>query len=315
MGQLLWELLPWGYQVLLAIEGLRTGLLDVLFSLITDIGSEFGYLVIVCLVYWCVNKGVGQVASFAYLSAATLNLWLKDIWLIPRPDDPALEGVWQRAGIVGRLMPLRHETSPSFPSTHAQVAATAWGYLAARLGRTWFWAIAVTLIVLISFSRLYLGVHLPQDVLAGVAIGIVYLAAWLAAAPRVQVWLSRRALGWRWALAMLVPLVLWAAHPRKDTTAALGAMMGLGIGYLLEGQTTRFRVEGEWWRRILRAGLGLALVLAVYLALSTLSASLGRGLGWAFEMGLRGLRYGLVGLTAGWVAPWLFVRCQLASRE
>ncbi len=315
MGQFLWHILPWGYQVLLTIEGLRTGLLNVLFSLITDIGSEFAYLAILSVVYWCGNKGVGQVASFMYLSAAILNLWLKDIWRIPRPDDPALEGVWQRAGIAGRLMPLRHEASPSFPSTHAQVAATAWGYLAVRLRRTWFWAIAVTLIVLISFSRLYLGVHLPQDVLAGVAIGIVYLAAWLVAAPRVQAWLSRRALGWRWALAVLLPLVLWAAHPGKDMATALGAMMGLGIGYLLEGQTIRFQAEGGWWRRILRAGMGLALVLVVYLALSALFASLGRGLGWAFEMGLRGLRYGLVGLTVGWVAPWLFVRCRLASRE
>lgn len=315
MGRFLWDILPWGYQVLLVIEGWRTGLLDVLFPLVTDIGSGYGYLVILSVAFWCVNKGVGRGLSFAYLSAATLNFWLKDIWCIPRPDDPALESVWQSAGIARRLMPLRHEVTPSFPSNHAQSAMVAWGFLAARMGRAWFWAVALAIIALISFSRLYVGVHFPQDAIAGLAIGIAYLAIWLAAAPRAQAWLSGHAPGWRYALATLVPLTLWVAHPSEDTSMSLGAMMGLGIGYLLEGQTIRFRVDGEWWRRALRVVLGLALVLTNYLILGALFSVLDNGISPGIELGLRGLRFGLAGLTVGWVAPWLFTRCRLASRE
>jgi membrane-associated phospholipid phosphatase len=315
MGRFLWDILPWGYQVLLVIEGWRTGLLDILFPLATEIGSGYGYLVIISVVYWCVNKGIGQGLSFAYLSTATLNFWLKDIWRIPRPDDPALEHLWQSAGIARRLTPLRHEVTPSFPSNHAQTATVAWGYLATRIGRAWFWAVALVVIALIGFSRLYVGVHFPQDVIAGLIIGLAYLAVWLVAVARVQAWLSRRALGWRLALAALAPLTLWVAHPSEDTAMSLGAMMGLGIGYLLENQTIRFRVDGEWRQRVLRALLGLTMVVALYLIPGVLFSALGNGIGTGIELVLGGLRFGLAGLTVSWVAPWLFTRCRLASRE
>lgn len=315
MARLLWDILPWGYQVLLAIEGWRTGLLDILFPLITDLGSGYGYLAILSVVFWCVDKGVGRGLSYAYLSAATLNFWLKDTWRIPRPGDPALESLWQSAGIAGRLMPLRREGTPSFPSNHAQTVIVAWGYLAARMGSAWFWVVATVVIALISFSRLYVGVHFPQDVIAGLAIGAAYLAVWLAAGSHVQAWLTRRTLGWRYALAVLAPLILCIVHPSEDTSMSLGAMTGLGIGYLLEGQAIRFRVDGEWWRRALRAVVGLTLVFALYLIVSALFSILDDGVSTGIELGLRGLRYGLPGLAVGWLAPWLFTRCRLASRE
>jgi hypothetical protein len=91
--------------------------------------------------------------------------------------------------------------------------------------------------------------------------------------------------------------------------------MGLGLGYLLEGQTIRFRVDGEWWRRALRAVLGLALVLTLHLVLGALFSVLDNGISTGIELGLRALRFGLAGLTVGWMAPWLFTRCRLASRE
>jgi membrane-associated phospholipid phosphatase len=315
MGQFLWDILPWGYRVLLAIEASRTGLLDILFPLITEIGNGYAYLVILSIAFWCVNKGIGRALSFAYLSTATLNFWLKDTWRIPRPDDPALERLWQSAGIARRLIPLRHEITPSFPSNHAQTGVVAWGYLADRIGRTWFWAVAIIIVALISFSRLYVGVHFPQDVIAGLGIGIAYLGMWLVAAPRVQVWLSALALGWRYAVVVLVPLTLWVAHPSADTSMSLGAMVGLGIGYLLEGQTVRFQVEGEWWRRALRAVLGLAVVLTLYLIVGALFSALDNGISTGVALGLRGLRFALVGLSVSWVAPWLFIRCRVASRE
>jgi undecaprenyl-diphosphatase len=72
----------------------------------------------------------------------------------------------------------------SFPSGHAMAATLLYGFLAAfvvRKVQAWRWRVLVVLaagllIVLIGFSRLYLGVHYLSDVLAGMAAG----AAWLA---------------------------------------------------------------------------------------------------------------------------------------
>lgn len=89
----------------------------------------------------------------------------------------------------------------SFPSGHAMSAAVAYGtvaYLAARLQQrhlhrvvTLVWA--AVMIVLISVSRLYLGVHYPSDVLAGVIIGLAWAGFCMATLEAIQLYARRRA--------------------------------------------------------------------------------------------------------------------------
>jgi membrane-associated phospholipid phosphatase len=294
MGDFLWSIIPWGYLVLLDIEGMRNAFLDVLFPIITDLGSEMGYIVILSLIYWCVSKPVMQGLAYAYLFTMALNTWIKDLWRIPRPDDPALEPVLQRAGVTRRLQPLRHETSPSFLSGHSQGAVVSWGYMAYCFKKTWFWIAAVILIMLIAFSRMYVGVHFPQDVIGGLVVGAVYLLLWLWAEPQVRARFAGLGAGRRYALAMLAPL---------------------GIGFLLEGQTLRFTTAGRWWRRVLRGALGLAVVLVAYFGLSALFGLFDERMGATMAVVWRVIRYALVGFVGGWGAPWLFTLSGLAGRE
>lgn len=327
MDRLLWGLVPWGYQVLLSLEAMRSGLLNVLFFIITDLGSNIGYLVVLSLAYWCVDKRVGQGLAYSSLISATLNIWLKQFWRIPRPGDVALEDVLREAGIESRVTPLREATLSSFPSGHAQGAAVTWGYVAhhvrtprARAHRAgsgasskrWVWPVAVTLIALVAFSRLYLGVHFPQDVIAGLGLGAAYLVAWVWAEPRVAFWLAALDVKGRYALALLAPLVLLLVQPGEDSSAAMGALAGLGVGYILEGQTLRFATAGSWQQRALRGALGLVLTLSVYLALRALFGLV--PLKGDLALALRTFRYAVVGFAGAWGVPWVFVRAGLARR-
>lgn len=92
------------------------------------------------------------------------------------------------------FVPEVHAVSSSFPSGHAMSAAIVYGtvaYLAARLHkRRWAKAlimiVALVVIVLISISRLYLGVHYPSDVVAGVSIGLAWAAFCMATLEAIQ---------------------------------------------------------------------------------------------------------------------------------
>jgi undecaprenyl-diphosphatase len=84
--------------------------------------------------------------------------------------------------------------SSSFPSGHATSAVVVYGtvaYLAARLHKT-SWARLLTLlgaslyIAVICFSRLYLGVHYPSDVLAGAVIGVAWASLCMATLEAIQ---------------------------------------------------------------------------------------------------------------------------------
>jgi undecaprenyl-diphosphatase len=84
----------------------------------------------------------------------------------------------------------------SFPSGHAITACCFWGVLAAILAararsgwvKAVLWISAAALALMIGFSRIYLGVHYPTDVLAGYALAVVWIAAVRSA---YNVWLRR----------------------------------------------------------------------------------------------------------------------------
>jgi undecaprenyl-diphosphatase len=99
-----------------------------------------------------------------------LLLCLGISWII---NDMLLKPLIQRArpytvlADLQALLPLRHDFS--FPSGHTATSfATAFA-VTRTLGKRWSWVYAVT--GLISFSRIYLGMHYPSDVLGGAILG------------------------------------------------------------------------------------------------------------------------------------------------
>ncbi|WP_166382491.1 phosphatase PAP2 family protein [Catellatospora methionotrophica] len=89
--------------------------------------------------------------------------------------------------VVGEV--LTTATGYAFPSGHSAQAAAAYGVLALlislrvpRAAKPLVWLAATALVLLIGFSRLYLGVHWLTDVLAGYALGACWLAVVVAAA-------------------------------------------------------------------------------------------------------------------------------------
>lgn len=108
-----------------------------------------------------------------------LNLVLKLFFDRPRPQV----FVWGTTAV-----------SSSFPSGHAMSATIVYStvaYLAARLQKhawqRWLTlSLAAVVIILISLSRLYLGVHYPSDVLAGGAIGLAWAAFCMATLEAIQ---------------------------------------------------------------------------------------------------------------------------------
>lgn len=74
----------------------------------------------------------------------------------------------------------------SFPSGHATLAPVIWGFglvllaqlVSYRPAKIALWTIALVVPTLIAFSRLYLGVHYPTDVVAGLALGVGWAFVW-----------------------------------------------------------------------------------------------------------------------------------------
>jgi undecaprenyl-diphosphatase len=104
----------------------------------------------------------------AGLSVLVLNDGVKQLVGRERPDVP-----WRLIDLPG---------SPSFPSGHALGSMAIYTTLGWLVARRWGAAIGVVLAVVVGLTRLYVGVHYPSDVLAGLLAGgaVAVLAAQVA---------------------------------------------------------------------------------------------------------------------------------------
>ena len=289
----------WGIDLIHTIQLVHGPALDAFFKAITFMGDEEFFMIILPLILWCVDFTVGARIGFVFLLSPYVNALLKDWFADPRPFelDPTVQLHYSGADGYG------------LPSGHSQNSVVLWGVIAAGFRKTWLWVVAILLAVLVGFSRVYLGVHFPTDVLGGWTVGVVLLAIYLALGPRVEVWLRERELVWQLALAVAVPLALLLLYPTKSTASPMAVLMGMGVGVTLTRRTVPFSAAGPLWQRAARFLVGVIGMFILYLGLSFVFPSEGEPLYFA----MRVVRYALIGLWAGLGAPWLFLKLRLAS--
>jgi membrane-associated phospholipid phosphatase len=298
------EVWRWGADLIVSIQAVHNPVLDVLFNVITFLGSEEFYIILLPVFYWCIDKSLGRRLGYLLLFSAYLNEAFKGVLTHPRPFeiDPRV----LRLDFLPAM-----ELGYGFPSGHSQNAITVWGYLAQMVRRRWMSAVSLALIVLIPFSRLYLGVHFPSDVLGGLSIGVLVLGLYLWLEPRVSRWLPNQSAVAQLAVAALVPAVLLAVYSSRDATASMGTGMGLGVGIVLERRLLRFRTAGPARQRVVRFVIGVLVAVGLREGLRVVLP----GEGAELEVVFRALRYALVGFWVSFAAPWLFVTLDLMPVE
>ena len=147
------------------LESIRNPILDALFALVTHLGEETFFLVIAILFFWCINKREGYYILITGLVGTVLNQIAKLFFRIPRP--------WDLDSNFNIIESARAEaTGYSFPSGHTQNIAGTYGAIAAYNPTKRKTAVCVTIIVLVAFSRMYLGVHTPLDVIVSLLLAL-----------------------------------------------------------------------------------------------------------------------------------------------
>jgi membrane-associated phospholipid phosphatase len=311
--------LDWGIPTILWLQGLGAWLTPIM-EVITFMGDEQFYLLILPIFVWWVDVGLGLRIGISLLLSTGINDSLKLVFGLPRP-------YW----VDPRVKVLSEGTSFGFPSGHSQSALVVWGRLAVWLRHRWVTIGLGLLIFLISLSRLYLGVHFPTDVLGGWLIGGVLLWALVRFDEPVQRWLSARSLMGQIGTVILVSLLILTigsiaffstsdrvieypmpphAEPQSPEgfITAAGTLLGMGIGGALLLDWGQFRTDVGWPKRIGRYILGVIGLLAIYLGLSAIFPS-GETLVAAI---FRYIRYALLGLWVMYLAPRLFAIVRLS---
>lgn len=288
------------------LEELRMPGLNEFFLAVTKLGEETAFLVIALIVFWCVDKHRGYFVMVVGFFGTLASQCMKILCRVPRP--------WVLDPEFTILEQAREAASGySFPSGHTQTAVGTLGAIATTEKKGWIRTVCIVLAVLVGISRMYIGVHTPQDVIIGALLSVGFI---LVLYPAMM---KNEGRGTPAVLALLtalctVYLIFMELYPFPQDTNAhnlesamknaytlMGCMAGMLIVYPVEMKYVRFTVDAVWWAQLLKIIGGLVVVLLVKEGL--------RGpleLLFAGHLAARSARYCLIVLTAGILWPMTF---------
>ena len=294
-------------EFLYLLEKIRVPGLNELMLGITKLGEETAFLVAALIVFWCVDKYKGYYVLGVGLFGTLASQFMKLLCRIPRP--------WVRDENFTILEAAREEAGGySFPSGHTQSAVGTFGSLAATVEKKWLRILFIVLPALVGFSRMYVGVHTPEDVLVGAAISVALI---LGLKPLV---LGKKKglfipvvfavmLLCSIAFTLYVELYPFPADldphnyesALKNSYTLLGCCAGVLVIFFLDEKKLRFDTKAIWWAQILKIVLGLGLVLLVKEGLRSPLEALFNG-----HLAARAVRYFLIVVVAGVIWPLSF---------
>ncbi len=258
---------------LLALQHFREaigGAFNDLFVFLSDISYGVFIFMIACVLFWAADKRTGRAMFLNLGISRFLMQFLKLTFCVYRP--------WVRSA---EIKPLETASGYSFPSGHAVTSSTNYGTLISRYRKHMaFCVLMAVLIVLTMFSRNYIGVHTPQDVLVGALIGIAVVIggsfAWRALEDHPKWdWLVP-ALGVLLSAAFLIyinfktypmdydeagKLLVDPQKMRKDGFKDVGRFLGITVAWFLEKKFVDFSTDVPVGTKVTRCVFGIFILL------------------------------------------------------
>ena len=301
-------------QILKALESIRIPILDKIMQAFTFLGEETVFMVAAILFFWCVDKWKGYYLLSTGFLGTIASQTMKLIWRVPRPwvRDPSFPGVESaQSGATGY----------SFPSGHTQGAACNFlGIARCTKQSVLRWVGLSVLVLLIGFSRMYLGAHYLSDVVVGLALGVVVvLVLW----PLFRKAKQSSAFMYGLLFVMLAITLGYLAfvefypfpaevqlmdpitktsnwgNALKNAWTLLGSVLGILVSYTAD-RKTQFSEKAPLLGQICKLVLGLALLMGIKIGLKAVFAMISDDLYW------NAVRYFCMVVFAGAIWPLSF---------
>lgn len=292
-------------EILYFLASLRNPVTDFFFSAVTHLGGEIGIIVLALLFFWCLDKREGYYLFLVGFVGTLFNQFLKLVFRVERPwvADPDFKPIESA---------IEDASGYSFPSGHTQSSVGIFGGIARVTRRRAVRILCIVLAVLVPFSRLYLGVHTPADVLCSVAIALLLV---FLLHPLVDPAKPRRMAGLLGGVTLLAAayllFVLFFPFPAdidaqnlasgvKNAYTMLGVLVGLDVVYFVDHRYLHSDTRAPLAGQAVKYLLGLAVALAIKEGLrAPLTALFG-------AQPQNFVRYFLLVIFAGIVWPLLF---------
>ncbi len=248
--------------ILQALEKIRCPFLDVFFGIFTALGEEMIIAAIIAVVYICFSKRIGEQALVTVLTASCVTAAVKSGVRRLRPYEA---GAVDRVHIDNALVSTADlDPDMSFPSGHATATGGFFSALAIRIRKPLAVVLCSLFVLLVMLSRLYLGVHYPTDVLAGLAVGVGCAFLWQLVYRK---WYGARLYIYLGVALCTLPFLFIPRTATHSMFQISAIALATAIGLLIEDNFIKFEDTDRWLHRLFRLLIVLACAAVPYLIL------------------------------------------------
>ena len=278
------------------LESFRTSFLNAVFEGVTMLGEETLIIFLVVALWFAVDKKLAQQVFFVTVTSLSVNGIIKNFAKVPRPFTKGISCVR-----------LDTATGYSFPSGHTQGFTTWSSFFAVKVKKAWLSWLVGLLVVLVAFSRLYLGAHYPSDVIVALALGVGFAFLGNYLFEKVED-VKKLYLGAFLALTPFIGYFLCVAEPLfADLFKTFGMLGGMVAVAYLDEKTEPLSYDVVWWKKLVRILLGVAIALVLKEVIKLLNV---------FEiiqisLLIDAARYFVVVMAVGYLCPLLFKKIKL----
>ena len=243
------------------------------FSLVSNLPKSAITAAIPAILFWCINKYAGIFILFNAECGRMINELLKGTFCVYRP--------WFKdAELIPSAEAMAKASEYSFPSGHAQFTTAIYGGFAFFYRKILPWLIIPCglIVLMVSFSRNFLGVHTPQDVL----VAIIYSIGLFFVAEKIFAWIGkdeeRKLIFFIGGLVMTLIIFMFLyfkTYPedilngkvivdpltaRADAFDALGFGLAFFLGWFLEQKFINFKTNVSPKNRLWRIIIGFVIL-------------------------------------------------------
>jgi membrane-associated phospholipid phosphatase len=272
---------------------MRSDISDTVFLAVTEIGGSIIMWLFLSLYYWCLDRKAASRLIVLFLFSAWLVSILKRLFDQPRPY------------MLDASVKIGDETGPGIPSGHAQNMIIVWGYLIFQVQKGWFTALALSMILLVSFSRIYLGLHFPTDVFGSWLIGEILLLLFYCLHEKIEARFVSFKSKIQFLLAAAIPCMFAMIQPNKYSVTPMAVLAGFCLGYLIERKMIGFNEARAAGIGFVRYVAGVTILVLLFFVADIVTPNSPAYMICLF------INYFMIGLWTGAGAPWLFKKMNL----
>ncbi|MDA3845945.1 MAG: phosphatase PAP2 family protein [Vallitaleaceae bacterium] len=237
--------------IIRSIQEIMSPTLDQIMIWVTMFAEEAMIIGLLTFIFWNIDKVAAKRIGFVLITSMTLNNIIKDLFNYDRPIG--------EEGIIS----LRTETATgqAFPSGHTQVATTFYVSMGLWFKKNWLVTLGIVIGLIVGFSRVYLGLHYPKDVVVGFVLALIISLVFYNVLRNL-----RDDEGIMIGAMIVLGIGFFFSHS-EDFIKAYGLLIGFVAGIIFESRMVDFKMKARFYQKIIRWILGLAIMIGLKVGL------------------------------------------------